>query len=319
MEGEVRKLAPYLATDLSIDSFLSHVAGSLGVVSRLPSQVLPLLIKASSVSPTAPSGVSPIEGIAKPELPTLEEVLFPSKEPEVAIAHLPALEKAVQTLEAAPIKLGKDYRETAKHVKEGAFAITTDMSDKAVEDIRNELAKALTEGKSQAEFIDIVKERISNEGSPISPPHIENVFRTNTMAAYSNSQHVAISNPLVADAFPYVGYGATHDARVREEHKELETLGLGGTNIYRADDPTFLAFRPPWSYNCRCHWYPQTVEQAAKKDIIEAKEWLDRAKATAKEKGGTFYQYLNETKPLEPKYVDPPDFKPDPNFDRSKV
>lgn len=320
MEGEIAKLTPYLTVDLTIDSLLSHVAGSLGVVSRLPSQVLPLVIKGSISLPTAPSEGTTEGGAVKPELPTLEEVLFPNPEPEIVAVHLPALEKAVQAIEAAPVKLGKNYIETAKHVREGAFAITTDMSSKAVEDIRNELGKALVEGKSQEEFIDVVTKRISEEGNPISPPHIENVFRTNAMTAYSNSQYEAVtSNPLVNDAFPYGGYGATHDDRVRDEHKELEHLGIDGTNVYRIDDPTFIAFRPPWSFNCRCHWYPVTIEQAARKGIMEAKEWVDRAKARAKEKGGTFYQYLNATKPDNPTYVTPPDFKPDPNFSRDKA
>ena len=319
MQGEVAKLTPYLTADLATDALLSHLAGSIGVVSRLPAQILNLLLKPASGSLMALKTVHPVEGEGKAELPTLTEVLFPSTEPAITEVHLPALQSAVQALNSSPVKVGANYKETAKHVRDGAFAITTDMETKAVEDIRNELSKAIVEGKSQSDFIDTVSKRLSEEGNPLSPPHIENVFRTNTMAAYSNAQHEAISHPIVSDAFPYVGYTATHDARVREEHKELESLGLQGTNIYRADDPTFLAFRPPWSYNCRCSWYPQTVEQASRKGVEEAKQWLDRAKGRAKEKGGTYHQYLNEVKPVEPKFVEPPPFKPDPHFDRSKV
>lgn len=249
MQGEVAKLTPYLTADLATDALLSHLAGSIGVVSRLPAQLLNLLLKPASGSLIALKTVHPVEGEVKAELPTLTEVLFPSTEPAITEVHLPALQSAVQALNSSPVKVGANYKETAKHVRDGAFAITTDMETKAVEDIRNELSKAIVEGKSQSDFIDTVSKRLSEEGNPLSPPHIENVFRTNTMAAYSNAQHEAISHPIVSDAFPYVGYTATHDARVREEHKELESLGLQGTNIYRADDPTFLAFRPPWSYN----------------------------------------------------------------------
>lgn len=319
MTAEIAKLTPHLTADLTTDTLLGSVAGATGVVSRLPSTLLGLLLKAPKTSLVAFKTVHPEEGAGKAELPTLTEVLFPSTEPAITEVHLPALQIAVETIQAAPVKLGANYKETAEHVKKGAFAITADMEQKAVEDVRNELTKAITEGKSQSEFIDVVSKRLAEEGNPLSPPHIENVFRTNTMAAYSNAQYKAVNDPLVSDGFPYAGYTATHDERVRNEHLELESLGLNGTNIYRMEDPTFILFRPPFSWNCRCSWYPQTVEQAARKGVQEAKDWLQRAKDRVKEKGGTFYQYLNETQPLEPKYVTPPNFKPDPNFDRSKV
>lgn len=319
IEQQIKQLTPYLTNALTTDAFISHVAGYTGTLQALPEQVLPLLLKAHVGSLVSYKSVPTLEGVAKPELPNLTDVLFPSTEPAYVEVHLPAIQKAVAVLEQAPVATGATYVETAQKVREGSFAITAKMTDKAVEDVKHELAKSISEGTSQAEFIDKVTERLTTEGNPLSPPHIENVFRTNVMAAYSNAQYQAMQDTMVVDAFPYAGYTATHDARVRNQHKELEGLGLQGTNIFRADDPTFLLFRPPWSYNCRCSWYPVTAEQAAKKGVEEAKEWVNRAKAMAKDKGGTFYQYLNVTKPVEPKFVDKPNFEPPKEFKRELV
>lgn len=241
--------------------------------------------------------------------------------------HLPALERAIEVLDKAPVRVGADYLETADHVREGAFAITGELTEKAVADVREQLSKAILEGKSQKEFIETVADRLEEEGSPLSIPHIENVFRTNTMSAYSKAQEEAVSHPVVSDAFPYATYYATHDARVRPEHLAMEKYsppkenwkgggpyGLDGTNVYRFDDPVFKAFRPPWHYNCRCSWVPTTVEQAAKKGVKEASDWLERAKALAKVQGGSFYQYLASTAPSSPAHVNPPPFEVPPEF-----
>jgi SPP1 gp7 family putative phage head morphogenesis protein len=323
IEEQIRKLNPLLGNDLFIDAFPSHVEGSLDVLNRLPDQEASTDVEVPKTLPAVsgevlanlPTLTAPVA--PPPVPPALADILFPEPhEPEV---HLPAIEAAVETLKKSPVAVGSNYLETAQKVKQGSFAITGDLTDKAVSDVRDVLTKTIAEGKPQQEFIDTVAKRLEEEGSPLSPPHLENVFRTNTMSAYSKAQAEAVQNPLVGDAFPYVMYSATKDARVRPEHWALESHGLNETNIYRYDDPTFQKFRPPWSYNCRCRWTPQTVEQAARRGVEEAKEWLDRAKSIAKAQGGSFYQYLAQSAPVQSQHVTPPDFEPDPAFKRDLV
>lgn len=326
IEEQIRKLGPLLGADLFSDVLPSHAGGTLDVLSRAKPIPTPSEPPSAVGAAIAPQTILEAAKLAVPEPPSaipvgpeLAEILFPPgqvHEPEV---HLPAVEAAVEALNQSPVAMGSNYLETAQKVREGSFAITGELTEKAVEDVRNVLSKTIQEGKPQADFIETVAKRLEVEGSPLSPAHIENVFRTNTMSAYSKAQAEAVKNPMVSDAFPYVMYSATRDARVREEHWALESLGLGGTNIYRYDDPTFQKFRPPWSYNCRCRWTPQTVEQAAKKGVKEAMEWLDRAKGIAQAQGGSFYQYLNQTAPVEGQHVEPPEFEPDPAFKRDLV
>ena len=324
IEEQIRGVGRFLGGDLFSDTMPSYTAGTLDVANRLPNQTpppapgQPVSFPGASESAlealpslTAPAQQAPSPAPIQEELAKL---LFPDMyEPEV---HLPALEASVETLKAAPVAAGRNYLETAQRVKDGSFAVTGGLTDKAVADVRDQLAKTIAEGKPQQEFVKTVADRLEHEGSPLSIPRLENIFRTNTMSAYSKAQADAIGNPMVSDAFPYVAYSATDDARVRPKHWALESHGLNGTNIYRFDDPTFQKFRPPWSYNCRCRWVPQSVEQAARKGVEEAKAWLQRAKDIAAAQGGSFYQYLNQSAPATGAHVEPPNFEPDPTFRR---
>lgn len=329
IEEQIRKLTPLLGNDLFSDAFPSSVGGSLDVLSRVKPPETPLTPEGSVAPPVAPGTVLEIQPTEVPATitlpaiqpipPALTELLFPPEVPHEPEVHLPAIKAAVEALDASPVAVGSNYLETAQKVKKGSFAITGELTEKAVADVRQVLSKVIQEGKPQKEFIETVATRLESEGSPLSPAHLENVFRTNTMSAYANAQFKAVQNPLVVDAFPYVMRSATRDARVREQHWAMESLGLNGTNIYRVDDPVWQKFRAPWSYNCRCRDTFFSVEQAAKKGVKEAEAWLERAKGMAQSRGGSFYQYLGETAPAVGEHVEHPPFDIDPAFDRDLV
>lgn len=293
IELEIHRLQPQIAEDLTQTMGGSVLEG----------------IK-QAVQQTAKHLEDDVAGPSQPS-PAVPEVLEASSTYK---ASLPILDEAVSVLRSSPVAAGIDYRDTAEKVRQGAFAVTKDLSDSAVAAVRDSLAQALEEGLGKDEFVDLVDEKLG--GKVFSDHHIENIFRTNALSALSTGKKVALEQPMVVDAFPYVAYFATRDSRVREEHWALESLGLNGTNIYRFDDPTFKKFRPPWSYNCRCVFYPQTVEQAANKGVQEAQQWLQRAKDAAQAQGGSYNQYLDSTKPENPEYVTPPSFEPPPEFKR---
>jgi hypothetical protein len=87
---------------------------------------------------------------------------------------------------------------------------------------------------------------------------------------------------------------------VRPNHIALEKLGIGGTNVYRADDPVFQLFRPPWDYNDRCSSTPMTVRQAAEAGREEARSWLETGE-----------------EPAVKAFVPMPPFQPPPGFQRA--
>lgn len=296
IQREVLELRPLILADLTAGMWAGTINGMAETVEALP----PAVVEAATptATPTAP--------------PTVAEVVGEGASTEHIV--LPALEDSLATLAKSPAMAGANYQQTAELVRQGAFAITANITDHAVEEVKTAVADAMREGQGLAEFVDNVADKLG-EGV-LSESHLENVYRTNILAAKSAAQERALAHPIVGDAFPYVVYFSTQDGRRRAEHKYMEEHGLDGTNYYRADDPVFKMFRPPWDYQCRCRWYPQTVEQAARAGVKEAQEWLERAKKMAEERKGTFYEYLSATQPLQLAFVTPPPFLPPPTFQR---
>jgi hypothetical protein len=71
------------------------------------------------------------------------------------------------------------------------------------------------------------------------------VFRTNVMSAYGAGKHRALSDPDVIAARPYRQIRTAGDARVRDEHAQLEGL------TYMADGP-LSELKTPFGFQCRC-------------------------------------------------------------------
>lgn len=289
-------MAPVLAESITAAS----VAGSAEIVAATPGA--PSSIVASIRKPASP--FSPVD---------ITGEIFPGGEPKIIF---PVVDDAVTVLQDADIFSSTDFRKVAEAARKEAFAITADLEEGTVAKIRDVLADNLAAGGDRDAFVAKVEEILTVEGSPLSPAHTHQVFRNNVNAALSNGAERALAKPLVADAFPYRVYFATHDSRVREEHRAMETLGLDGTDVYHKDDPTWLNYRPPWDYNCRCSWVAISVNQAAERGVKEAIEWQDRARGMAEEKGGRFSQYLGETEPATHQFVKSPPFPPSPEFKR---
>jgi SPP1 gp7 family putative phage head morphogenesis protein len=301
VEGELLALHRGLSADLAASMLGGHLVGAAEAWTSLPAAFAPPPA-VPSLPPAPPAGP-----------PSLADMLGPD-EPPPAVSF-PVVEDARDVLAEAPVAVQPDYRATAEAVKQGAFAITGDLTEAAVADVRDILVENLAKGPDRESFIEAVIERLG-EGGPLSEARVETIFRTNVATAISDGTEKALKNPIVADAFPYRAYYSTTDNRVRKEHRALEKHGLDGTNIYRADDPVWAMFRPPWAFNCRCAWSPVSVEQAARRGVREAQEWLERAKAMAAELGGSEYQYFERTAPASPAWVAPPPFQPDPEFQR---
>jgi len=288
-----------ISSDLQSSMLAANFAGAAEVAVGIPpAHVPPVAIAAPPAFPPAP--------------PTIAS-FFPD-DPNPGL-RFPVIDDALRVLHGAEIFTSGDYREVAEQAKAGAFAITSTLGDEAVADIRDLLSENIAKGPDMKGFVDAVQERL-REGGPLSERHIETIFRTNVSSAFSNGANKSLESPMVVDAFPYRAYWATTDKRVRKNHIALEKLGLNGTNIYRADDPTWRKFMPPWEFNCRCTWAPVTVEQAANAGVVEAQEWLQRAKDAAKAGGGGWPEWLNRTAPTQRAWVNPPGFEPPAEFVR---
>lgn len=102
-------------------------------------------------------------------------------------------------------------------------------------------------GPNLREFRRTVKERLESAGwTPASPSHVETIFRTNIMGAYSSGGVVERTQPAVLKARPFWQIRAVGDSRTRPAHKRAD-----GT-ILPATHPFWRTAYPPFGYNCRC-------------------------------------------------------------------
>lgn len=318
-QQELAKLKQPLTQALTVTGYQGAISGMAEVAKQwdaLPDTYKQVLI--GNPDTTTTEGAIPLLSPLPPSQPPRKPLqpLGGEIPPEV---RLPDLEAAVASLAASPAMIGHDYQETAELVKAGAFAITADLEVRQVNEIKELLTTAVEEGQSRDQFIDAVQEKVfTSETGTLSKAHLENIFRTNALSAKSDAKLKTLNSSLVKDAFPYARVSVTHDERIRHTHKAIESMGLDDTNFYNMDDPFFLKYRGPWWYQCRCTFTGTTVEQASRNGVEEAVEWKQRAEELAKVQGGSYYQYLEQTKPEVFKYVDHPEFQ-EPSFHSDEV
>jgi ADP-ribose pyrophosphatase YjhB (NUDIX family) len=215
--------------------------------------------------------------------------------------HFPIIDEAVRNLAERNVMTRDRYDALEAAARAKAFTVANVSADETLAKIRDSLAENVREGADYREWSKKVLADVG-QGTFMSEGHQETVFRTNVQTAFADGQESVLQHPLVRSGFPYRGRHAIHDERVRENHLALEKLGIGGTNVYRADDPVWQLFRAPWDYNDRCSDVPMTVRQAAEAGVEEARKWLDTG-----------------VEPMDKSFVAMPDFQPPPGFQRSTV
>ncbi len=215
--------------------------------------------------------------------------------------HFPIIDEAVRELSSKNVVTAPVFYEMDAQTRSKAFTIAAVESHDTLNKVQQALAENVQEGADYEAWRTKVL-AVVDEGTFLSDRHMELVYRQAIQSAFSDGQVSVLRSPFVRTGFPYAGYFAIHDDRVRHNHLELESLGIEGTNIYRINDPVFQRFRPPWDWCDRCSWVPMTVQQAAEAGVQEAIEWLRTG-----------------IEPTPPAFVQPPPFSPPPGFDRGPM
>lgn len=207
----------------------------------------------------------------------------------------PQVRKAVESLAGKIAYTPEEFDRLDDAARRVGFTVARAQSLDAVRAVQTALARDVEEGGTLAQFRRTVAGSL--RGSAIGPSQVEAIYRTHVGRAYSAGQVETLDNPAVRSAVPYLLYSATHDSRTRPEHLALERMGLNGTAVYRADDPIWDTFYPPWAWNCRCLVISIDVEEAARLGVREAKEWLKTGNP-----------------PAAPEFVKLPEFRPPPGW-----
>lgn len=211
---------------------------------------------------------------------------------------LPLIEYAIRNIQERMPVTRDEFDAMAYDARQFAFTVAGLEEESAVARVQKAVADAVAGGKTMRDFSRGLEDVVGTS-TFLSRAHMENVFRSNVMQAYSEGQMRIMDDPLIGNSFPYVRWDAIHDVRVRPDHRKMETSGLNGTNVFRADDPEFRRLRPPADYNCRCVWTPVSIEQAAQMGVREAQEWLR-----------TGYP------PAVPEFIQPIEFHQSPSWQR---
>lgn len=268
--AELLRLEPLLARALTDAQLLEY----LEAARRIAEGTIP------GAEPDEPGdGAPPVEPPAREAEPD---------EPAPLVRY-PQIERAAADLMARNVMLPGDYDKLTDEAKRNAFTVARATTLDAVERVREAVRRDLEEGGTRAEFGDRVEAALGS--GALADHEIDALYRTQAARAAAAGQRAVLDDPMVSSEFPYLLYSATGDSRTRPEHAALEHMGLNKTGVYRADDPFWDKFFPPWGFNCRCVAVPLSVADAAGYGCAEAKRWLETGEP-----------------PAQPEFVDPPPF-----------
>lgn len=257
----LQNFEPFLASTLADTQLAAWVHGLEVVTAHTPRRVLDMLL-AAKPDPQATAGlVLPPFYVPNQNQspPTKDQTTFPSL--DAALDRL--IDKGIVTKET--------YEYMHADVQRNSFTVAGLGSEDTINRVRIALMEQIHSGGTLQQFRQQVDAAIG--AGQLGPRHLETVFRTNVQTAFAEGQETMHAHPVVRSVFPYARFDAIHDGRVRSQHLALETLGLDGTNIYRADDPMWSYFTPPFEFNCRCSKSFMTIKQAAKAGVLEARRW----------------------------------------------
>lgn len=209
-----------------------------------------------------------------PDVPAVNAAVFggpPDGEPFVSLT---LIDEAANDLAARNVMTRAEFDRITGTSRQEAFTVASVESEATLGVLRDLVQDAVAQGLDQRQWRAEIDERLGHDPF-LSRAHQETVFRANTHAAYTAGGNAILEHPMVADEFPYRAAYPIRDRRARPWHIATATAGLNGTNIYRADDPTWKTIQGPSDYGCRCGWAPVTIAQAARAGVQEAIKWQE--------------------------------------------
>lgn len=111
-------------------------------------------------------------------------------------------------------------------------------------------------GVELKQFRKFMRERFESAGwTPASRSHVETIFRTNVVSAYSSGRHAHMTQPAVLASRPYWQILTVNDGAPRQRKTHQDAHGI----VLLASDPFWKTAYPPFGYNCRCRVVSRSV------------------------------------------------------------
>ncbi|MCL2524600.1 MAG: phage minor head protein [Betaproteobacteria bacterium] len=161
---------------------------------------------------------------------------------------------AVAYFRAKGAHLAWNWTDTATELHATSFTVAKVTSFDVLQAIHAEVDRAISEGRTFAQFKDNLKPRLqqlgwwgkdAETGAQLgSNSRLRTIFRANVQSAYMAGHYKAFAENV--DHRPWWQYIAILDNRTRPEHEALNG------KVYRWDDPIWKIIWPPNGFNCRC-------------------------------------------------------------------
>jgi len=182
----------------------------------------------------------------KPVAPeTFAQTIPPGVAAEPSFVRKP-YDAAVKWFKAKQVMDKATFEQLSARAKSRAFTIAGMAKDELLATAHAELARHIEVGADLKDFRKFVAERLESAGwTPANPSHVENIYRTNVMNAYSAGRHAEMTQPAVLKARPYWQVLGVDDARTRSTH-----LAAQG-KVLAASDPYWQKAHPPFGFMCR--------------------------------------------------------------------
>lgn len=196
--------------------------------------------------------------------------------PKVDLAYCMTLppRKAVEYLKNKGYAITWDWEELWQDAQAQAFTVAKATRLDILQDIREAVEKALTEGKTLAWFAKELtpvlqakgwwgrQEHVDAETGEVSqvqlgsPWRLQTIYRANLQTAYMAGRfQEQLAN---VDDRPYWMYVAILDGRTRPSHRAMNG------KVFRYDDPIWQYLYPPNGWGCRCRIIALSADNVAK-------------------------------------------------------
>lgn len=201
-----------------------------------------------------------------------------AEQQEAAFAQLPFAD-AIRLWEERKVLPKAAFEALNEGAKRKAFTIARVASDELLTTAHAELLRMIREspettykdpetgkwihkGPNFREFKKFVRERLESAGwTPANASHIETIYRTNVVSAYSSGRVAHGLKPTMLAALPYWQIHTVRDDRQRKTHRAAH-----GVVLLKTDRFWLIAF-PPFGLSCRC------------RAVARSKSWVERTGA----------------------------------------
>lgn len=162
--------------------------------------------------------------------------------------------KIVDFFRKKKLRPSNGWKELWQEEHNRSFVVAGVTQADILQEIYNEVEKALAEGTTFAEFKKNLKEKWTPE---YQERRLRTVYNTNLSVAYSRGRYESMR--ANAQNRPYWRYKCQFLPGSRESHKALHG------KIFRWDDPIWNTLFPPNDWGCQCEVEPLTAEEAGGK------------------------------------------------------